>query len=325
MILPLTTMAQALTVGTATFLLGLILGAPLIAALRRHRIGKQIRMDGPASHQGKTGTPTMGGIMIFISVMIMTTLFNVLGRLSILLPLATIVSCGIIGGVDDILSLVGNGKGGMRARLKMAMVLAVATVAALVLYYLLDPPTFIPFIGRVRISPLIYVPMAIFAIVATSHAVNLTDGLDSLAGYTTATAFVVYGIIAYLQGQWYLVTFCFTVTGAILAFLWYNANPAQVFMGDTGSLALGSTLAVVAFMTGHWLLLPIIGFVFVAEALSVMLQVGFFKLSKGKRLFKMAPLHHHFELVGWSEVQVAQRFWLIGILAGMLGVALALS
>jgi phospho-N-acetylmuramoyl-pentapeptide-transferase len=160
--------------------------------------------------------------------------------------------------------------------------------------------------------------------VATSNTVNLSDGLDGLAGGMSAIAFIAYGVIALLQGQIYLVLFCFTMTGAILAFLWYNAYPAQLFMGDVGSLAIGATLAVVALMTGQWLLLPIVGVVFVAEGMSDILQVGYFKLTGGKRIFKMAPLHHHFELLGWSEVQVVQRFWLMAILAAMLGVALAL-
>ena len=172
------------------------------------------------------------------------------------------------------------------------------------------------------------IPVTIFLIVGLSNAVNLTDGLDSLAGSIASVAFACYGLIAFLQNQVYLVAFCFTVVGALLAFLWYNAHPAQLFMGDTGSLALGATLGLVAVMTGQWLLLPVIGFVFVAEALSVMLQVGYFKLTKrmygeGRRIFKMTPLHHHFELLGWSEMQVKERFWIVGVLSGMLGVALA--
>jgi phospho-N-acetylmuramoyl-pentapeptide-transferase len=148
--------------------------------------------------------------------------------------------------------------------------------------------------------------------------------LDGLAGSIAAVSFTAYGVIAFLQGQIWLVAFAFTVVGAVFAFLWYNAHPAELFMGDVGSLAIGATLAVVALMTGQWLLLPIIGFVFVAEALSVILQVTYFKMTGGKRLFKMSPLHHHFELLGWSETHVTQRFWLVGILSAMLGIALAL-
>jgi phospho-N-acetylmuramoyl-pentapeptide-transferase len=200
-----------------------------------------------------------------------------------------------------------------------------ALVVAAGLHYVLDLRSMaIPTIPEKIDIGLLYLPAAAFIIVATSNTVNLSDGLDGLAGGMSAIAFIAYGVIALLQGQIYLVLFCFTMTGAILAFLWYNAYPAQLFMGDVGSLAIGATLAVVALMTGQWLLLPIVGVVFVAEGMSDILQVGYFKLTGGKRIFKMAPLHHHFELLGWSEVQVVQRFWLMAILAAMLGVALAL-
>jgi len=168
-----------------------------------------------------------------------------------------------------------------------------------------------------------YIPLAVIIIVFTTTAVAITDGLDGLAGGTTALAFLAYGVIALLQEQTYLATFCFTVVGATAGFLWYNSYPAQVFMGDTGALALGSSLAVVALMTGHWLLLPIIGIVFVLEGLSDIIQIGFFRLTGGKRIFKMSPLHHHFELLGWSEPQVVMRFWLLGIVGSLLGVSLA--
>jgi phospho-N-acetylmuramoyl-pentapeptide-transferase len=162
-----------------------------------------------------------------------------------------------------------------------------------------------------------------------SNAVNLTDGLDGLAGLIAATAFAAFGVIAYLQGQIFLVRFCFTLVGALFAFLWYNAHPAELFMGGAGSYAIGGTLGFVALMTGQWLLLPLIAVIPVSVTLSVMLQVGYFKLTRrltgeGKRLFKMAPLHHHFELLGWSETQVVQRFWLVAVLTAMLGIALAL-
>jgi len=169
-----------------------------------------------------------------------------------------------------------------------------------------------------------YVPIAAFIIVGMSNAVNFTDGLDGLAGLISATAFASFGAISLLQGQTFLARFCFTLVGATFGFLWFNVHPAELFMGDTGSLALGATLAVVALMTGKWILLPIIAVVPVSEALSVVLQVIYFKRTKGKRLFKMAPLHHHFELCGWSETQVVQRFWLVGLLFAMLGIAMAL-
>jgi phospho-N-acetylmuramoyl-pentapeptide-transferase len=329
MIFPLSTMSYSLISATLAFLVAVVAGQPIINFLRERKVGKAIRIDGPTTHQVKTGTPTMGGLIIGVSVLIVTLVFNLSGRFSILLPFSLMASCGLLGGVDDWMGLVGSRGAGLRARFKMGWLLAISTVAALVLYFQLKPPTFIPFVfARFDIGDdvgLWYIPLAILLISGFSNAVNLTDGLDSLAGYTAATAFACYGVIAYLQDQVYLVTFCFTVTGAVLGFLWFNAHPAQVFMGDTGALALGATLATVALMTGHWLILPIVGLVFIAEAGSVALQVLYFKLTRGRRLFRMAPLHHHFELLGWSEVQVAQRFWLIGILSGMLGIALALS
>jgi phospho-N-acetylmuramoyl-pentapeptide-transferase len=179
------------------------------------------------------------------------------------------------------------------------------------------------------VSPIIFIPLAAFIIVAMSNAVNFTDGLDGLAGIITSSAFAAYGVIAFLQGQIFLTQLCFIVVGACFAFLWYNAHPAQLFMGDVGSMALGSTLGTVAVMSGQWLLLPIIALVPVIEVISVILQVWYYKATKGpdgigQRLFKRAPIHHHFELSGWSETQVVQRFWLVGLLSAMIGVALAL-
>jgi len=164
-----------------------------------------------------------------------------------------------------------------------------------------------------------------FIIVAMSNAVNFTDGLDGLAGLICATAFAAYGGIALMQGNIFVARFCFTVVGALFGFLWFNVHPAMMIMGDTGSLSIGAVLGVVALMTGQWVLLPIIAIIPVSEAASDVLQILYFKATKGKRLFKMAPLHHHFELLGWSETQIVQRFWLIGLLAAMIGMALALG
>jgi phospho-N-acetylmuramoyl-pentapeptide-transferase len=168
-----------------------------------------------------------------------------------------------------------------------------------------------------------YVPVAVFIIVGFSNAVNIVDGLDSLAGLISVTAFGAYGMIAIYQDQQYLARFCFIVAGACVAFLWYNAHPAQVFMGDTGSLALGATLAVVALLSGQWLLLPVVAVIPVAGILSVVIQVSYFKLTGGRRVFKMAPIQHHFELVGWSETQVVQRFWIVALAGAIIGFALA--
>jgi phospho-N-acetylmuramoyl-pentapeptide-transferase len=226
--------------------------------------------------------------------------------------------------VDDRLSLLGGKRRGLSVRTKLLVLLPIALAAALVLYYPLGLRTvYLPALGKFEIGWL-YIPIATFFIVGFANAVNLTDGLDTLAGGTALVAFAAYGVIAFLQGQNHVVAFCFTVAGALLGFLWFNAHPAQVFMGDTGALALGAVLAVAAFHTGQWLLLPLVGVVYVAVTASVILQVGYFKLTRGKRLFKMAPLQHHFELSGWAETQVTVRFWIISIVAGFLGVALAL-
>ncbi|WP_448575437.1 phospho-N-acetylmuramoyl-pentapeptide-transferase [Thermomicrobium sp.] len=317
-------LALSLALSGVAFVITVGIGKPYIAWLRRHKIGKQIRLEGPEGHLTKLGTPTMGGFMITVPVILLTLLFNLAGRLSMLLPLGVLIGTAVLGAIDDRLSLVTTGRGGMTARFKMAWLLLFSLAAALVLHFPLGLRSiYIPFLGKFEIG-LWYLPIAVLAIAGTANAVNLTDGLDTLAGGTAAVAFTAYGIIAFLQGQIQVVTFCFTMVGAILGFLWYNAHPAQVFMGDTGSLALGAALATAAFMTGQWLLLPVIGIVFVAEALSVILQVAYFKLTKGKRLLRMAPLHHHFELIGWSETQITMRFWLISMMAGLLGIALAL-
>lgn len=322
---PRANLAASLALGAVAFVMTVIIGRPIIATLKQYKIGKRIRVELPASHMVKMGTPTMGGIMIAVSVVLLTAIFNLVGRLSMLLPLGVLLACAVLGAVDDMLNLVGGTRSGLTARFKFAWLFLFAAVAAWVLYGPLGLHNMsIPFVGKFDIG-LIYFPIALVGIMGFANAVNLTDGLDSLAGGTAAIAYIAYGIIGYLQGQLPVVTFCFTMVGALIGFLWYNAHPAQVIMGDTGSLAIGAGLAVAAFQTGQWLILPVVGFVFVFETLSVMLQVGYFKLSHGKRIFKKAPIHHHFELIGWSETQVQMRFWLVGIAAGMLGIALALS
>jgi phospho-N-acetylmuramoyl-pentapeptide-transferase len=325
-------LALALALGVVTCILTLIAGYPFVYWLRRLGIGKQIRSDGPSTHTEKVGTPTMGGLLFCVSSVIVTSIATVIeyqstGR-SILLPLCVLFATAVLGAVDDRLTLIGKKGEGITARFKMAWLIIIAAIAALALWHpaLLGLDTiFIPTISEpVHLPPYVYLPLAICAIVGTANAVNLTDGLDSLAGWTAFVAFVAYGVIAHLQRQDFLVTFCFIVAGGVAAFLWFNAHPAEIFMGDTGSLSLGATLAIVALMTGHILLLPLIGFVFVAEAASVIAQVLYFKVTGGRRLFRMAPLHHHFELIGWSETHVTQRFWLVSVLAAMVGVALAL-
>lgn len=324
-------MAYSLTLGAVSFILAVIWGRPLINLLRHLKIGKEIRIEGPSSHQVKTGTPTMGGLMILIPVFVITGVlnianlvgYNLIGQ-SILVPMAVMVTFGILGAVDDLMGVKVIATG-LLGRYKLLWQVVFALATALFLHYALDLRSIaIPGVAEKIDIGILYIPVAMFIIVGTSNAVNLTDGLDGLAGSIAAVSFTAYGVIAFLQGQIWLVAYTFTVVGALYAFLWYNAHPAELFMGDTGALPIGATLAVVALMTGQWLLLPVVGFVFMAEALSVILQVTYFKKTGGKRLFKMSPLHHHFELLGWSETQVTIRFWLVGVLAAMLGIALAL-
>ncbi len=326
--------ALALSLGGITFLLSVIWGGPLVRVLRILRIGEQIRIEGPQRHFTKLGTPTMGGWLFIIPVLLLTGVLNLVSILSdltvlgnsILLPMLVMLAYAAIGAWDDWLGVRGPRRGeGMKGRWKFLLQTIIALGAALILKYGLQPPELIlPNIPETLDLGIWYVPIAMFVIVGTCNAVNLTDGLDGLAGLIAATAFAAYGAIAMLQGQIFLVRFCFTVVGALFAFLWYNAHPAELFMGDTGSLALGGTLAVVALMTGHWFLLPIIAIIPFSVTVSWILQVAYFRLTKGRRLFKMAPLHHHFELSGWSETQIVQRFWLVALLSGMFGVALAL-
>lgn len=322
-------MAVSLALSGLAFVITLIIGRPIITYLRLKKFGKKIRIE-LQEHiaKGKAGTPTMGGVMFSASTVFITLVFNTIGRLSMLLPIGVLIAASVLGVLDDRMSLVGGKKNGMTARFKFIWLTLFGVVAAFVLH-LPDPfglglrHIYVPFYDRVEIG-WIYVPVAAFAIIGLANAINFTDGLDTLAAGTAAIAFCAYGIIAYVQGQVGVVTFCFTVVGALAGFLWFNAHPAQVIMGDTGALALGAALATAAFMTGQWLLLPVVGIVFVLEIASVMIQVGYYKMSGGKRVFRMAPLHHHFEMIGWSETQITLRFWLIGMIGGLLGVALAL-
>lgn len=334
----------ALTVGAVTFLLGVIWGGPFIEILKRLRIGKQIRAEIRDTHGAKMGTPTMGGIMIILPTVAINLALNIATIVqtgegaSILLPLGVLLGFALLGLIDDwegIQTSRGIAGEGISARAKFIGQLILAAIAAVILAFYDGGFQYanslqLPLLeGSIPISPLIFIPITMFIIVGMSNALNLTDGMDGLAGIITASAFAAYGVIAFLQEQIFVVQLSFILVGACFAFLWYNAHPAQLFMGDTGSLALGATLGVVAVMTGEWLLLPIIAIVPVVETLSVILQVASAKFSRrylGEdiRIFRRSPLHHHFELGGWSETQVVQRFWLVGLLSAMVGVALAL-
>jgi phospho-N-acetylmuramoyl-pentapeptide-transferase len=325
----------ALALSMFAFMLTVIWGPPLLRILRYLKFGDTIRVELPQHYIAKMGTPTMGGVLIILPVILITGLLNaaplfgftVLGR-SILLPLGTMIIFASLGAIDDWQKLTArNTRGeGMRGRTKFLIQCGIALIIAIGLRYVLDVPDFyLPVVGTEFSLGIWYLPIAVILIVGFSNAVNFTDGMDGLAGLISATAFAAFGVIALFQGQVYLARFCYTLVGALFGFLWFNVHPAELIMGDTGSLPLGATLAVVALMTGKWILLPLIAVIPVSETLSVMIQVGYFKLTKGKRIFKMAPIHLHFELSGWSETQVVQRFWLISLLTAMLGLALAIS
>ncbi len=329
-------MAFALTLGGFTFLMAVIWGSPLVELMRRLRLGAQIRIDGPQSHMTKMGTPAMGGILIVGWTLLVSVVVNIVQIVqaleiaeSVVIPLGVMVAYSILGGIDDYLGFRPrpHGEKGMRARVKIWFQLGIALAAALLIYFVVNRGngyTAVPTVPYLVNIGILYIPIAVIIIAGTANAVNITDGLDGLAGIIAATAFAAYGIIALLQDQQFLVVYSFIVVGACFAFLWFNAKPAQMFMGDVGSQALGGALGVVALMTNQWLILPVIAVVPIASMLSSTLQVLYFKTTGGKRLFKMAPLHHHFELIGWSETQIVQRWWLIGILAAMVGIALAL-
>ncbi len=324
----------AISLAGLSFMLTVIWGGPLLRVLRHFKIGKLIRVEEPGKHMVKMGTPTMGGVMVIVPVLMLTVLLNAVALIglkiagqSVLVPLGTMMVFAILGAIDDWEGLRGKRRGdGLSIRVKFLAQWVLAGGLAWALKYLLDVPDVL-FPGMQLEVELgwLYVPMAAFIIVAMSNAINFTDGLDGLAGLISATIFAAYGVIAILQGQIFLAQFSFTVVGALFGFLWFNVHPAQLFMGDTGSLALGATIAVVALMTGQWTLLPLIAIIPVSEALSVTIQIGYFKLTKGRRFFKMAPVHLHFELLGWSETQIVQRFWLISLLAALIGVGLAMA
>ncbi len=306
-----------------TFALVVILMPTFIQLLRRVGFGKRIRVEGPGSHMVKEGTPTMGGLLIIAVVGASGVLLDLTGRFfdpSTIAPMLTLVAVGTLGAVDDYL----NAKTGegirIRQKLLWQVVVAVAIAWQIQRTYAITGVA-VPFIGAVALPDWAYISFAALAIVATTNGVNFTDGLDGLAGGTLIFAFVAYMIIALLNPlpQPNLAIMCALLIGALLGFLWFNVHPAQVFMGDSGSLALGATLAVMALITGQIMLLPLIGIIFVLEVSSDVIQIAAFKLT-GKRVFRMALLHHHFELAGWDEEKITLRFWIVGVLAAMLGV-----
>ncbi|HTP03299.1 MAG TPA: phospho-N-acetylmuramoyl-pentapeptide-transferase [Anaerolineales bacterium] len=327
--------ALALSLAGLAFIMTVIWGGPLLRILRHFRVGKIIRVEEPTHHAVKMGTPTMGGVMFILPVLLLTVMLNAVSLIgfaqsgvgrSVLVPMIVMVLYAVLGAIDDWQGIRGKRRGeGMRARTKFLFQVILGLGTAWVLKYLLGvPDMFVPGVRGFFDLGWWYVPLAAFIIVSMSNAVNFTDGLDGLAGLIAATAFAGYGMVALSQHQVYLARYCFTLVGALFGFLWFNVHPAELIMGDTGSLALGATLAVVALMTSQWIVLPVIAIIPLSEIVSVVIQILYFRWTGGKRFFKMAPVHLHFELLGWSETQVVQRFWLIGLLAAMVGVGLAL-
>jgi phospho-N-acetylmuramoyl-pentapeptide-transferase len=309
------------------FALMVILMSPYIRLLQAIGFGKRIRRDGPESHYTKEGTPTMGGLLI-VAVVIGIYFFLRQGPdASTFAPLAALALVGLLGAFDDYLN-ARTGEG-IRARQKLIWLTVVAIVTAWQIQQTYDITEIaVPFLGKVPIDPTVYIAFAAFAIVAAANGVNITDGLDGLSGGTLAIAFVAYMLIALFNeqpNQPNLALLCALIIGALLGFLWFNVHPAQIFIGDSGALSLGATLAVTALITGQILVLPLIGIIFVIETGSVILQVGYFRISGGKRLLRMSPIHHHFELAGWDEEKITIRFWIVGILAALLGVTLFLA
>lgn len=317
-------MNDALLLGVVSMLATVIVGYPAVGLLRRLKLGKEISEWGPETHQVKAGTPTMGGLIFLAVIAAVTIAFNFVGRYSVAAPLTIMGALAVVGFVDDLGSIQGHGQHALSKRIKLVAFLAIGGASAYGLSELLEisHSVNIPWAGRRDIGDL-YLAVVLGTVVLAAGGVAVADGLDGLVAGAGAVAYGAYGVIAILQDQDYLGAFCFTVAGALIGFLWHNSYPARVFMGDAGALALGGGLAIVAFMTGQWLILPVIGAVFVADGASTYLQIGYYKLSGGKRIFRMAPLHHHFEKGGWSEVQVVQRFWTAGATGAALGIVLA--
>jgi phospho-N-acetylmuramoyl-pentapeptide-transferase len=312
-------------------LLAFLFGPKLIERLRVLKFGQSVRTDGPETHLAKSGTPTMGGILIILSVAVAVLLWSDLHNVYVWLSLGALLGFGLLGFLDDWLKIKYHNSDGLPAWAKFAGQVVVASVVALVLYFSGNPETtrlYIPFFKFPVIDMgVIWIPFAIVYVVGWSNAVNLSDGLDGLATGLVIMALLAFAILTYVTGRadWSaylqipfikgsgeLTVFIVALIGACVGFLWFNCHPAEVFMGDAGSLALGGVLGVFSLITKKEILLLVVGGVFVMEVASDILQVGYFKLTKGKRLFKMAPLHHHFELKGWPETKVVTRFWILG-------------
>lgn len=337
---------KILLLTTLSFVVAIAWTPLLTSFLFRHKLGKSIRDAASAPifsklHAHKEGTPTMGGLLIWVTALLLMVVFHegnqlfggkffgtldFYSRSETLLPMGALVASALVGLVDDYWNVrrLGPKGGGLRMRHRLMLYTAIAAVGAWWFYYKLEWDQFhVPFIGDFNIGWW-YIPIFIFIIVATSFSVNETDGLDGLAGGTLLSAFAAYSAIAYSQGRTDLAAMCGVICGALLAFLWFNITPARFFMGDTGAMSLGVTLGIVAMLTNTELILPVIGLVFVLESLSVIIQMTSKKLRNGKKVFLSAPVHHHFEAIGWSEPKIVMRLWIIAGVSAVMGLVLAL-
>lgn len=332
---------------TLAFLFAMAWTPVLTHFLYKYKIGKQIRNGGATPifskmHAHKAGTPTMGGLLVWITVLIFSLLFfylakllpwdffknlNFLSRGETLLPLGALVATALVGLFDDWIEVKGKGVfdgGGLKVKHRLIIYTIIALIGAWWFYFKLEWDFLhIPFLGNFEVGWL-YILIFVFVIVATSHSVNLTDGLDGLVGGTLLVSFAAYGVISFALGKYDLATFCGVISGALLAFLWFNINPARFFMGDTGSMSLGVTLGIIAMLTNTALILPIIGFVFVVESASVIIQQISKRTRGGKKVFISSPIHHHLEAAGWSEPKIVMRFWVIAGVSAGIGLAVFL-
>lgn len=344
---PSISLTEILIYSLLAFLIALLYTRPFVRLLHHFNVGKKLRIEAvdgtPASvflkyHQTKAGTPTMGGILIWGSIVVTVFLsrifsaqglvdHSILQRGQVYLPLAVLIGFGILGAIDDYLNIIGAGKNrGLNAVPKLVMLLLMSAAVAAWFYFRLGYQSIhVPFGAHLGLGSdevqlgFAYIPFFMFVVIGTANAVNVTDGLDGLAGGLLIIAFGAFGLVAYVTGLYVLAAFCGVVAGSLAAFLWHNVPPAIFFMGDTGALALGGTLAVMAFMINQVLILPLIGFVFVLEMLSVIMQLASKRFFRCK-LFRSAPLHHHLEALNWGESKVTMRLWIIGTFFAFLGV-----
>ena len=329
---------RAAGAAVTALLLSLLLGPWFIQRLRRMQLGQVIREEGPRTHQEKAGTPTMGGLLILVSLLIPTLLWARLTNTYVWLAVGVTFTFGMIGFLDDYLKIRRRHNRGLTVRAKMGLQVLAGAATGLLLFVLpgFESTLAFPFLKDLALRlGLLYVPFAVLVLVGTSNAVNLTDGLDGLAIGATMVAAATYAVFTYLAGNVVLggylqvplipgvgevTIFCAALVGASLGFLWFNCHPAEMFMGDVGSLSIGAGIGIVALLAKQEILLILVGGLFVLEAVSVILQVGSFKLT-GKRIFRMAPIHHHFELVGWAESKVIVRFWILSLLFSLLSLS----